>query len=340
MGCLERIDMKDKKNIIEVISPNCLSNLPWQPPSGDELIWRYSKNPIVDRNPTASIARVFNSGVLPYVEGFIGVFRADHKDIIPALHLGTSSDGLKWEIDDNPIVFTDKTGATIHSDYSYDPRLVKIDDTYYIIWCTDFYGPALGLAQTKDFKTFTRLSNPFFPYNRNGILFPRKIDDLYVLLSRPSDNGHTAFGDIFLSRSSDLEFWGRHEMVMRAGGNWWQSLKIGGGTTPIETDKGWLMFYHGVTQTANGKVYSMGVSLHDIDNPSKTLLRGRDYILTPEKEYETVGFVPNVCFPCAALCDKDGRISIYYGGADTTLNVCFTTVQKMYDYLLKNDYNF
>lgn len=328
------------KDSINVINPNCESNMPWQRPPSNELVWRYDSNPIVDRNPSASIARVFNSGVLPYEDGFIGIFRADHKDTIPDLHLGRSMDGLRWEIEDIPIVFTDKEGKIVKSDYAYDPRLVKIEDTYYIIWCTEFYGPTLALAKTQDFKTFTRLSNPFFPYNRNGVLFPRKINGAYALLSRPSDNGHTPFGDIFLSYSYDLEFWGKHEMVMRAGGNWWQSLKIGAGSVPIETDKGWLLFYHGVTNTANGKVYSIGVSLHDIHDPSKVLLRGRDYILTPEQPYETIGFVPNVCFPCASLCDKEGRISIYYGGADTTLNVCFTTVQKMYDYLLKNNYNF
>lgn len=46
--------------------------------------------------------------------------------------------------------------------YAYDPRLVKVEDTYYIIWCTDFYGAALGLAKTEDFKTFVRLENPIF----------------------------------------------------------------------------------------------------------------------------------------------------------------------------------
>ncbi len=327
-------------NIIKVIAPNCKGNMPWQQPFGNELVWRYAGNPIVDRNPTPSIARVFNSGVLPYEDGFIGVFRADHKDIIPDLHLGKSLDGINWEIEGNPIVFADKAGKTVKSDYAYDPRLVKIDDTYYIIWCTEFYGPTLGLASTTDFKTFVRLSNPFFPFNRNGVLFPRKINGAYLLFSRPSDNGHTPFGDIFLSRSYDLEFWGQHEMVMRAGGNWWQSLKIGAGSVPIETDKGWLMFYHGVTLTANGKVYSIGASLHELHNPAKVLLRSKDYILTPELPYETIGFVPNVCFPCASLCDKEGRVCIYYGGADTTLNICFTTVQKIYDYLLNNSYVF
>ena len=34
------------------------------------------------------------------------------------------------------------------------------------------------------------------------------------MLSRPSDNGHTPFGDIFFSESPDLVHWGRHRHVM------------------------------------------------------------------------------------------------------------------------------
>ena len=68
--------------------------------------------------------------------------------------------------------------------YAYDPRLVKVEDTYYIIWCQDFYGASIGIAKTTDFKTFTRIENPFVPFNRNAVLFPRKIDGMFTLLSR------------------------------------------------------------------------------------------------------------------------------------------------------------
>ena len=60
-------------------------------------------------------------------------------------------------------------------------------------------GAAIGVASTKDFKDFTRLENPFLPFNRNAVLFPRKINGKYIMLSRPSDSGHTPFGDILLS---------------------------------------------------------------------------------------------------------------------------------------------
>lgn len=98
-------------------------------------------------------------------------------------------------------------------------------------------------------KSFTRIENPFLPFNRNAVLFPRKINDKFMMLSRPSDSGHTPFGDIFISESPDMEYWGKHRHVMGKGSEWWQNVKIGGGAAPIETSEGWLLFYHGVTGT-------------------------------------------------------------------------------------------
>lgn len=317
-----------------------LKNIPWQEkPAGYEgVVWRYDNNPIINWNPTKKIARIFNSAVVPYEGEFIGVFRADHKNGKPQLHLGRSNDGLKWDIEDEEIHWVDEEGKDYQPYYSYDPRLVKIEDTYYIIWCADFSGAALGLGKTKDFKTFVRLENPFIPFNRNGVLFPKKINNKYLLLSRPSDSGHTPFGDIFLSESPDLTYWGKHRKVMSKGGTgWWQGVKIGAGAVPIETSEGWLLFYHGVSGTCNGFVYSIGAVILDKENPAKVLYRTRDYLLTPEKDYETRGFVPNVAFPCATLHDAaTGRIVIYYGSADTYVAAAFAQVEELVEYIKDN----
>ena len=319
---------------------DAVKNMPWQekPEGFDGVVWRHDNNPIIDWNPTKKSARIFTSAVLPYEDGFIGVFRADHKNGRPQLHLGRSTDALNWDIEDEEIHWVDEQGNDYQPSYAYDPRLVKIEDTYYIVWCCDFGGAALGLGMTKDFKTFVRLENPFIPFNRNGVLFPRKVNDKFLLLSRPSDSGHTPFGDIFLSESPDLVHWGRHRRVMTKGGQgWWQGTKIGSGATPIETSEGWLMFYHGVSGTCNGFVYSMGAAILDKENPSKVLYRTRDYLLTPEKEYETTGFVPNVAFPCATLQDPEtGRIAIYYGAADTYVAVAYAQVDELVKYIKEN----
>jgi len=97
------------------------------------------------------------------------------------------------------------------------------------------------------------------------------------------------------------------------------------------------LFYHGVSNTCNGFVYSFGAVILDIDDPSRVLHRTRDYILTPEKPYETTGFVPNVTFPCANLYDAaTGRIAIYYGAADTYTAIAFAQVDELIDYIKNN----
>ena len=92
------------------------------------------------------------------------------------------------------------------------------------------------------------------------------------------------FGDIFISQSPDLTFWGMHRHVMstvKGDTSAWQFTKIGAGPVPIETDEGWLLIYHGVLTTCQGYVYRMGAALLDIDEPWKVLYRSRDYILAP-----------------------------------------------------------
>lgn len=318
-----------------------LKNIPWQekPEGCGSIVWRHNQNPIIPRNPTKKTGRIFNSAVVPFKEGFAGVFRADQKNMKALLHVGWSKDALHWEFSDEEIHWKDTDGNPADPYYAYDPRVIPIEDTYYIVWCTEFGGgPSLGFGTTRDFVHFTRLENICLPCNRNGVLFPRKINGKYYMLSRPSDTGHTPFGDIFISESPDLVYWGRHRKVMSRGGSgWWQGLKIGAGSVPIETTEGWLMFYHGVSSTCNGFVYSFGAALLDIDEPSRVLYRCRDYLLTPEMSYETTGFVPNVVFPCATLTDSDtGRIVIYYGAADTYVAVAYTRIDALVEFLKTN----
>jgi beta-1,4-mannooligosaccharide/beta-1,4-mannosyl-N-acetylglucosamine phosphorylase len=156
------------------------------------------------------------------------------------------------------------------------------------------------------------------------------------MLNRPSDNGHTPFGDIFYSESPDMTHWGCHRFVMGATQGW-QSTKIGAGPTPIETSEGWLLIYHGVLTSCNGFVYSMGAALLDIDQPWKVIYRTEPYLLSPQMLYECVGDVPNVAFPCAALADAvTGRLAIYYGGADTVTCLAFAYVNELIDFTKHN----
>ena len=315
---------------LQILGQPSLPNIPWQEPGANEVCWRYSNNPVIPRDAIPNSNSIFNSAVVPYKNTFAGVFRIDNQVREMRLHRGFSDDGIHWDLEHQPLQFQCDDEEIGNFVYGYDPRVVNIDGRFYVQWCNWYHGPTIGLAWTDDFETFHQLENAFLPFNRNGVLFPRKIGDSYAMLNRPSDSGHTPFGDIYYSESPDLTYWGKHRHVMSPMDNSWQYRKIGGGPTPIETSEGWLMIYHGVLESCNGFVYSAGVALLDIDQPWKVIARARPYILNPREYYECVGDVPNVVFPCAALCDGDsGRLAIYYGAADTVVALAFSTVEKL-----------
>ena len=324
------------------IAGEALPHIPWEKrPSGtNSVLWRSEQNPIIPHNIIPTSNSVFNSAVVPYGDGFAGVFRCDSHTRQMQMHAGFSPDAVNWTLNHDRIEFLphdDRTREISDFQYAYDPRVVWIEDRYYVTWCNGFAGnPTIGVGYTTDFQTFHQMENAFLPFNRNGVLFPRKINGKYVMLSRPSDNGHTPFGDIYYSESPDMVHWGRHRFVMGATSGW-QATKIGAGPIPIETSEGWLLIYHGVLTSCNGFVYSFGAALLDLDEPWKVIARGEPYLLAPQAPYERTGDVPNVAFPCAALTDPvTGRIAIYYGGADTVVCLAYGYVSEIVGFIKIN----
>lgn len=314
--------------------------IPWQdrPDGNSELLWRYSENPIIHRYDAKNANSIFNSAVVSYKGGFAGVFRVDNRAVQMNIRAGFSDDGINWQIEDDPITMQVGNTEMIESDYKYDPRVTWIEDRYWITWCNGYHGPTIGIGYTHDFKEFYQCENAFLPFNRNGVLFPEKINGKYAMMSRPSDNGHTAFGDMFLSYSPDMKYWGEHRIIMKVADfeeSAWQSLKIGAGSVPIRTDEGWLIFYHGVINTANGYRYSLGAALLDLNSPDRVISRSRSYLLAPAAPYELAGDVPNVVFPCAALHEGD-KVAVYYGAADTVVALAFGNISEIIE-SLKSD---
>jgi len=310
--------------------------IPWEdrPAGSSALVWRSSRNPIIPRDAIPRANSIFNSAVVRFGDGFAGVFRVDDTRRVMNVHAGRSADGVAWEIQHDPIAFlpADPRVRELQErfEHAYDPRVTWLEDRFYVSWCTGYHGPTIGIGWTHDFEAFHQLDNAFLPFNRNGVLFPRRIGDAYALLSRPSDSGHTPFGDVFYSESRDLVHWGRHRHVLAPVPLSWQSTKVGAGPTPIETDDGWLLVYHGVLTSCNGFVYSMGAALLDLEEPWRVVARTSGYLLSPQVAYEQVGDVPNVVFPCAALVDLDAdRLTVYYGAADTVTCLAHAHVSEV-----------
>ncbi len=312
-------------------------NLPWEdrPKGSADVVWRYSRNPAIPRNLIPKSNSIFNSAVVPYQGGFVGVFRIDDTRRVMDLYFGKSADGINWNINHEPIQFQCDDPEIAKFVYRYDPRLCWLEDRYYVTWCNGYHGPTIGVGYTHDFKTFHQMENAYLPFNRNGVLFPRKVKGKYLMFSRPSDNGHTPFGDIYLSESPDMVHWGCHRWVMGTGS--WCYTKVGAGPIPIETSEGWLLIFHGCLTSCNGFVYSMGAVLLDLEQPWKVRYRGAPYLLSPQTPYECVGDVPNVVFPCAAIVDgATNRMAIYYGAADTVVGLAFAKVDELVQWVKDN----
>jgi len=75
----------------------------------------------------------------------------------------------------------------------------------------------------------------------------------------------------------------------------------------------------------------LGVSLLDLNDPSKVKAIAEDAILIPEEQYELVGQTPNVVFTAGAIAEPDGEVKIYYGGADSVQCVATTTIRRLID---------
>ncbi|MGB9637179.1 MAG: glycosidase [Microgenomates group bacterium] len=296
---------------------------------------RHPKNPILlpDKYHTWEDRAVFNPGATLFQGKFHLLYRAigEYDQYISTVGHAVSDDGINFVREAEPVIRPEKD----YEQYGIeDLRINPLEGSFYLTH-TVLGSPAnqggephrVGLIKTNDFKSFERLGviTPKEICSRNGVLFPEKINDHYVLLHRPlypfgsQENSRPVAPEIWISFSHDLLVWENQQFLMESQ-YWWESYKIGGGPPPIRTNKGWLLIYHGVDQE---RVYRAGAVLLDLTDPRKVIFRTKEPILEPKEEYELFGDVPAVVFP-TGLVEKDGLLYLYYGAADKT--VCLATV--------------
>ena len=243
---------------------------------------------------------------------------------ISHLRIARSRDGRRFTVDPEPTIFPDRPSETYGLE---DPRITEIEGAYYIAYkSVSPRGICASLAVTKDFEHFEKKGIIFCPENLDICIFPEKIGGRYAALHRPVPK---YFGEpnVWIAYSPDLISWGDHRFVMGIQPGSWDSGRIGGGTVPIRTERGWLEIYHGATPDDR---YSLGAALLDLEEPHKVIARGREPILAPEAPYETSGLMPNVVFTCGATADGD-RLSIYYGAADTVMAGADVSIREILD---------
>lgn len=96
----------------KLLNTEIVKNIPWEEAPKDAIlpVWRYSKNPVIDRNPNKTIARAYNSAFVWTGSEYKGVFRGEMYNGVPTLFVGSSKDGLHFELAEERIHFVDEDG--------------------------------------------------------------------------------------------------------------------------------------------------------------------------------------------------------------------------------------
>ncbi|MFH2055270.1 MAG: glycosidase [bacterium] len=303
-----------------------------------ELLRRHKLNPIL----TAAdwpypVNSVFNPGATLLADGTtLLLCRVEDRSGLSHLCAARSANGVDgWRIDPEPTLVPDPEHFPEEIWGLEDPRITYVPELkQYVVVYTAFTrdGPGVALATTEDFHEFKRHGLIMSPEDKDATLLPHRIDGRWALIHRPVSSSRA---HIWISYSSDLTYWGSHNLMLEARyGGWWDATKIGLSPPPIETPKGWLMMYHGVRQTAAGAIYRLGLALFDLKTPELCLKRCNQWIFGPEEPYELHGDVGNVVFPCGYTILPDGdSINFYYGAADTSIALATGSISALLDWL-------
>ncbi len=247
-----------------------------------------------------------------------------------------------------------------------DPRIVEIDGVFYITYVAvpqpvfeQGHAPehrekplitSGGLLTTTDFKNFVDkgIITPLNSDNKDIVLFPEKISGKYALLHRPNFWSRHGISSseasrynielpfekdklpakplVWLSYSEDLITWNNHvvlyDMLVES------DDKIGPGMPPLKTPEGWVVIFHHVESTSEGRIYSAKAVLLDLVRPYKVIARIPYNILTPETPYEKDAFVKNVVFPTGGFIEDD-TLYVYYGAGDTSIGLATGSMSEL-----------
>ena len=302
------------------------------------IIKRYPRNPILTADDVPyPVATVHNAGVVKHDGDYIMLFRSHLFNGRSIIGLAKSANGFDFKVSPRPFLVPAEQG--IFAEYEEfgveDLRVSPLDDYYALTYSAySRHGVRIALAQTRDFEHVERIALISQADTRNCVLFPEKIHGRYVRLDRP--HSEIAPWSIWISYSPDLTYWGDSRVIMKPLQYHWDGMKVGPGTPPFKTAKGWLHIYHGVCNTMAGAVYRLGAALHDFNHPSRILGVSDQWILQPQDPWELTGYVPNVVFTCGAVSEEDGTVKIYWGGADTVMCVGTAHIADLVDLCLND----
>ncbi|MBA2498517.1 MAG: glycosidase [Chitinophagaceae bacterium] len=273
------------------------------------------------------------------------LYRAQDHNMTSRLGLAISDDGLHFTKRPEPVLFPDEDNMKIYewNGGIEDPRLVESEDGTYFLTYTSYNGKVarLCLASSKDLLTWTKhglvLGEGKYKdtWSKSGAIIARQ-EGHRMVATKINGKYWMYFGDtdLFMASSDDLIHWTVAEneenkkmvSVLHPRPGFFDSRLVEPGPYALIRDEGILLIYNGsnavnFNDTTMPKfTYSAGQALYDKNNPYKLLARTDSNFIQPDKHYEKVGEVNEVCF-VEGLVFFNSKWILYYGTADSKIAV-------------------
>jgi predicted GH43/DUF377 family glycosyl hydrolase len=290
---------------------------------------RVSETPILSPSSDGwESAGTFNPAVVQRDGKFVMLYRGQDPAGTSRLGYAESTDGVHFTRRATPVLSPE---AAYEKDGGVeDPRLVRIDGTYYLTYTgynkTD---AQLCLAESKDLIHWKRLGVILPAYQgkwnrgwtKSGAILSEKIDGKYWMYWLGTAANQT--DQMGISSSIDLLHWTEESEVPvlpRHPGKF-DSRVVEPGPPPILTREGIVLIYNGADDNL---VYRTGVAVFDRKDPRKVLYRTDEPVFQPERDWEKTGQVPNVVF-VEGTARRESEWLFYYGGADKFVGVASAT---------------
>ncbi len=283
---------------------------------------KYEGNPILTpQGETWQAKDVFNPAAWTDGETVYMLYRAEDTTGVgrwngtSRIGLATSRDGLRFERDPEPVLVPSEDWEIPGG--CEDPRLVKVDDTFYLTYTAyDGETARLALASSEDLRTWHKhgLLFPERGWTKSGAILPTPVNGQYWMY----------FGDtnIWAATSTDLLHWTViEEPVLRPRPGQFDSRLVEPGPAPMMTEAGILLLYNAADSAL---AYASGQALFDSTDPTHLLARSDTPFLTPTTLLEQTGQVSNVVF-IQGLVDFQGRSLLYFGMGDSGIGVAVHT---------------
>ena len=292
---------------------------------------RLSDSPVISPQGNGwESAGTFNPSVVMHDGNIVMLYRAQDANGTSRLGYASGTDGVH---------FTRRPGPVLSPEADYergggveDPRLVKIDNTFYLTYTAYNKKDAqLALAVSKDLVHWDRKGVILPAYKgrwnvgwtKAGAILPEKIDEkywMYYLGTAPdkTDQMGVAYSTDLLHWTDALDV----PVLPRRPGRW-DSRVVEPGPAPFLTADGIVLIYNGADDSL---VYRTGIARFDRKDPRRVLSRTEMPVFAPEADWEKKGQVPNVVF-VEGMIRQANRWLFYYGGADKYIGVARAAAQ-------------